>query len=344
MKTRLPRMSFNGRPYPPIPPDAKTLPVPIDDWFEQSERSAGPMPTQFSTPPSSQLYGRNELAQLPDSYFANAYAAPGHTSGMEYPEDPRNVGYGQHFSAWSPYCTYPNVQAMGYRAPILHPRHVQLPERPVTPHDTYRYPSSHTEHIYVSPAVEGPTKEALNTAFAHWYVDQVVDLLVNPGQFRPGVRGASDETWGLGGRERDGWLRVGRAPPDYSKPWGRMGMTSTPLLAARKIRQRRPETEPFDPWNILWNNEPKRSTTLVTFVLDMIQRMTISPIAIVSAIWFLTGLGLHDGDGQRGAELRDFLCEQSWSDLEAVEKRVTTLGLLLAGKSLDDNSFLSKSW
>jgi len=72
--------------------------------------------------------------------------------------------------------------------------------------------------------------------------------------------------------------------------------------------------------------------------------MTISPTAVVVAVWFLTGLGLHQGDGVKGTALRKYLGDQRWGDLEAVEKRIATLGLLLAGKWLDDNSFLTKSW
>ena len=72
--------------------------------------------------------------------------------------------------------------------------------------------------------------------------------------------------------------------------------------------------------------------------------MTISTTAVVAGVWYLSGLGLHDGDGQKGAELRQVFRGERWDDLEAVEKRVAALGLLLAGKWLDDNSFLSKSW
>jgi len=346
MKTRLPRMSFDGHPYPPIPPDASTFPRPTDDWFTQPIQNAqaprgkpGPVrmptshlqatPSQFSDSYQPHAYGTFQRPLLPTE-FAHTTHPPHH----------------EQVFAWSPSYADPAAQPAGYRAPMLHPRHIHLPQRPITPHDTYRYPVSHGEHIYVAPAiaVEGPTKETINSAFAYWYVDQVIGLLVKPGQYRPGVGGASSEIWGLGGRETDGWIRMGRPPPDYSKSWGRMGMTATPLPVPRRLRFRTPETEPRDPWNVLWNNHPKRSSSLVTFVLDMLQRMTISPTAVVAGVWFLTGLGLHEGDGQKGAELREMLSEQKWSDLEAVEKRVATLGLLLAGKWLDDNSFLTKSW
>jgi hypothetical protein len=82
----------------------------------------------------------------------------------------------------------------------------------------------------------------------------------------------------------------------------------------------------------------------VAFVYDMMQRMSIPPTTVVAAVWFLKGLGLHEGDGESGFALRQFLGEQRWGDLEAVEKRVATLGLLLSGKWLDDNAYLTKSW
>lgn len=94
----------------------------------------------------------------------------------------------------------------------------------------------------------------------------------------------------------------------------------------------------------MWNNSGTRSSTLVTFVNEMLTRMAITPVAVVTAVWFLNGMGLHDGDGHKGTELRQFLRSLPWSDLEGVEKRVALLGLLLAGKWLDDNSFLTKSW
>ena len=340
MQARL-HMSFDGRAYPPVPPDASTLSRPTDDWFSQPLKSGrNSVVAPESLMPS---YTQNDV---PPTFAVEPYP-PVSYHAAQYPIAPAQPSYPLYDPAyaWSPSCAYPAAQPMDYRAPMLHPRHIQLPEPPVTPHDTYRYPASHAEHIYVTALTDTPSKEMLNSAFAAWYVDQVVDLLVKPGQFRPGVGGSSEEHWGVAGREKDDWERVGRAAPDYSKPWGRMGMTSTPMAVQHRVtRTRFPESEPSDPWNVLWSNSPKRSSTLVTFVLDMLQRMTISPVAVVSAVWFLTGMGLHEGDGQKGAELREFLRGQPWADLEAVEKRVATLGLLLAGKWLDDNSFLSKSW
>jgi hypothetical protein len=223
---------------------------------------------------------------------------------------------------------------------------VQLPEHPITPHDTYRYPASHVEQLYIAPIVEGPSQAEINAAFSRWYAEQVIDILVKPGQFRPGVGGQSDEIWGLGGREKDAFLRVGRSPPDYSKPWGRMGMVSTPAPVTRKPRVRNPANERRDPYQILWKHQSRADLAFCNFVQDMLTRMSITPTAVLAAVWFLLGLGLHEGDGQKGSELRQVLEDFYWADTEtlAVEKRVATLGLVLAGKWLDDNSFLTKSW
>jgi hypothetical protein len=296
------------------------------------------MSSILDSAPGIDGYTQHDLKPFsnPLTFAANPYVPQPGMYGEAYEPYPRAF-------AWSPSCAAPGVQ-MGYRAPLLHPRLVQLPDRPITPHDTYRYPNSHVEQIYVAP-VEAPSKDDINMAFSYWYAEQVVGILVKPGLFRAGVGGQSEEMWGLGGRERDAWLRVGRSPPDYSKPWGRMGMTATPAPAPRKPRVRRPETERQDPYNVLWKHESKAGPALVSFIQDMLQRMTISPSAVVAAVWFLTGLGFHEGD-PKGAELRKLFDESYRSDPQsmAVEKRVALLGLLLAGKWLDDNSFLTKSW
>ncbi|WVW83662.1 hypothetical protein I302_105683 [Kwoniella bestiolae CBS 10118] len=345
---RYPRMSFNGRPYPPVPPEASTLARPLDDWspedmipsrqhdMQGSHHQGYPQGGRFFGEPAP-VYSEannNMFAFEPEPLFNPA----------------QHVGYHhqqqQQHSVWTP----PQAHGWGnafpadFHAPVLHPRLVHLPERPFTPHDTYRYPTSHVEQIYVAPAVPEVPAETINAAFAVWYANQVIGVLTTPGSFRPGVGGASDEIWGVGGREKDGWLRVGRSPPDYSKAWGRMGMTATPVPAPRRTRRRKLELEPRDPYNVAWAHSIKPTSTFVNFILDMIQRMTISPTALVSAVWFLHGLALHDGDGIKGAELREFFRECRSLELESVEKRVATLGLMLAGKWLDDNSFLTKSW
>ncbi|WWC89533.1 uncharacterized protein L201_004457 [Kwoniella dendrophila CBS 6074] len=343
---RYPRMSFNGQPYPPVPPEASTLARPTDDWSNEDFNS-------------SQYYGGQAMNQSTYLHYDRAFQEPaepvqpqGNNNVFAYePEHYVNIhqgtaGYNQQHSVWTP----PHASMWGraypadFHAPVLHPRLVQLPERPVTPHDTYRYPTSHVEQIHVAPAAPEVPAETINAAFSVWYANQVICLLGTPGSFRPGVGGASEETWGMGGREKDGWLRVGRSPPDYSKPWGRMGMTATPVSVPRRSQQRRPDLEPRDPYNVAWAHAIKPSSSLVNFILDIIQRMTISPTALVSAVWFLHGLGFHEGDGKKGAELREFLREHRSYELESVERRVATLGLMLAGKWLDDNSFLTKSW
>ncbi|WWC70410.1 uncharacterized protein I206_104361 [Kwoniella pini CBS 10737] len=350
MNKRYPRMSLNGRAYPPVPPEASTIARPVDDWSDEEMaplRSQYDMqsPSQsgynrhvrsFGGEPSQTVYPQNKsnlLAVEPESY-AHYHQNQGFSQQQPYVWSP------PHGENWS------NTFAADFRAPYLHPRLVHLPEQPITPHDTYRYPASHVEQIYVAPAAPEVSVDTINAAFAMWYADQVINLLVAPGSFRPGVGGASDVIWGTAGVERESWLRQGRVLPDYSESWGRMGMTDTFKQATRKVSvsRRRPELELKDPYNVAWIHAIKPSSSLVSFVLDMIQRMTISPTALVSAVWYLHGLGLHEGDGDKGAQLRAFLQEHRSYESESVERRVATLGLILAGKWLDDNSFLTKSW
>lgn len=244
-------------------------------------------------------------------------------------EFPDPVNYHTQRSVWSPpraeVPTWSNYEP-AYRAPAV--------------------PARHAEHIYVAPpAPVEPSADAINGAFAFWYAQQVIHLLIVPGQFRAGTGGASDEEWGPAGREKDSYMRVGVLPPDYSRNWGRMGMTtSSSVTLTHQLSPRRPEYEARDPWNVAWAHSAKPTATFVSFILDMIQRMTISPSALVAGVWFLAGLGLHEGDGVKGTKLRQFLREQVSCEPEAVEKRVAMLGLILAGKWLDDNSFLTKSW
>ncbi|OCF42796.1 hypothetical protein I317_03398 [Kwoniella heveanensis CBS 569] len=329
MKRRYPSMSSNGHVYPPVPPDPSTIARPLDDWVNEDialRRNAHQVhdETMYAAE-SASVYPQTDMFALESAPYVNQQSHP-------------SVWTPPHSQTWS------NVVPAQFQAPVLHPRYVHLPERPITPHDTYRYPNSHVDQIYVAPAVPEVNTETINAAFAVWYANQVIGLLVTPGQFRPGVGGASDELWGPAGREKEGWLRVGRSPPDFSKPWGRMGMTQTPVIAPRKVQRRRPDLEPRDPWNVAWAHSLKPTSTFVNFILDMIQRMTISPTALVTAVWFLTGLGLHEGDGLKGSQLRAFLREFRSYEAESIERRVATLGLLLAGKWLDDNSFLTKSW
>lgn len=202
-----------------------------------------------------------------------------------------------------------------FRAPALNPR---------TIHPAY--------NSYVPTAV--PFQEfrqlSLNEALATWYAEQVVTVLVKPGMFRPGENGACEDTWGTVGREREGWARIGQPVPA--------------IPPHRRMSGRDPTCETYDPWGVMWKNEAGLSSRLVVFIYDLIQRMTIGPTSVVSAVWYLHGLGLHEGDGTKGMAIRGLLRKMYSTDDEAVERRVALLGLLLAGKWLDDNSFLTKSW
>jgi hypothetical protein len=183
----------------------------------------------------------------------------------------------------------------------------------------------------------------LNLCMAKWYVEQVLELLRKPGQYRAGTGGTSSIEWSAWGREKEEWKRVGRPACTAESGWGRMGLTQTPPMSAPRVvpRQRFPHREPLNPYGLCLGRVP--SLTLVSFALEIISRLIVSPTAVVAALWYLKGLGLHPGD-PKGQELREFLCTYSGVTPEAVEQRVLMLGLIMAGKWLDDNSFLTKSW
>lgn len=212
-----------------------------------------------------------------------------------------------------------------------------------TPHDTYRYPVANREPVYVPQESESSKKDRLNDALSAYYVTEVTRLLVEPGQYRPGVGGQSEEIWGTIGREREEYERVGLPVPDRSQAgyWGRMGMAVGPVAMPSPHRARTLQYEPYDPYRLLQHRHHPRPT-VIAFVKDILTRMTISPTAVITALWYLKGLGLHSGDGDKGEILRGYLHEAR--DEDGVLKRVVVLGLVLAGKWLDDNSFLTKSW
>ena len=221
-------------------------------------------------------------------------------------------------------------------APVLPSRVVQLPAKP---RSEAFHQTTGAEQAYFEGPVPNASPAAITEAFATWYTDQVIDLLVVPGSFRRAVGGSSDDVWGRNGRERQERERMVQQSPDFPQPWGRMGMPP----ASEQPRVRRPSTERQDPWCVYRSHGQSRSRTLVNFIQDVITRMSITPVAVVSAVWYLHGLGLHEGDG-KGAELRALLRHAAMFESEGVEKRVAVIGLLLAGKWLDDNSFLTKSW
>lgn len=222
------------------------------------------------------------------------------------------------------------------------------PQVPVySPHNTYSYPQTKAEPVYEEPH----TTEAINHSFARWYVDEVISYLVKPGQYRAGTGGQSEEVWGESGRIKDSYDRVGVSFADSTidpAPRGHMDMaigrtvrnfnqSQSPYGASRQ-----PQYEVYDPYRVA--RETGRSEYLVSFIVEILGRMAISPTAVVNAVWFLRGLGLHQGDGSKGLKLRNLLYEQQYEDRDAVAKRVAMLGLILSGKWLDDNSFLTKSW
>jgi hypothetical protein len=340
---RIQRMSFNGQSDPPMPPDGRTIPTPSNDWFTETVEFAPVQPAARVASASASIQStypgyETQQRQSPFGYTypTSQYPAPVGQAYQNYLESAP--------AAWSVNGVYSGMGTPGYRAPVLPPRDIQFTSRSSTSLDTYRYYAPRVEPAYpVSPSVK-PTTDAINIAYSRWYADQVIDLLVKPGQFRPGVRGSSDAVWGPMGRIKDEVDRTGRPSLHYPKPGGRMGMPDTPPLSQRKGPQRFPEYETRDPWNVLWCNQPETSPSLVAYVHEMMTRMTIAPSSVIAAVWYLTGLGLHRGDGEKGSRLREFFVEHAWMDLESVEKRVATLGFLLAGKWLDDNSFLSKSW
>ena len=215
-----------------------------------------------------------------------------------------------------------------------------------SPRDVHRYPQAKAEPVYEEPH----TPEMINDSFARWYVDEVINYLLKPGQYRIGTGGQSEEIWGVDGRARDCFDRVGIPFPDVvaeTAPWERVdmsiGRTVRNVNRSEYAVSRHPEYEIHDPYRVTARGGG-RSDHLVSFIVEILGRMAISPTAVVNAVWFVRGLGLHQGDGEQGSKLRNLLYEQQYEDRDAVAKRVAMLGLILAGKWLDDNSFLTKSW
>lgn len=308
---------FDQAPYPPRAPEARDLPRAVDDdfWCEGK-----PVATDYNTG-----------LPLPSmaAYDYERYHAP---------QQPQHYAPAQ------------------YHLPPLEPYHAQQMSYP--PADHYAFaPYTAPQTIVEDPAV---TKDILTTALSQWYAERVVELLIQPGFFRPGVDGADSAEWGRAGRERDEWRRVGRAMPRETSSWGRMGMEPvaspryapalpTPPRVRTDSLPRRPEFEQRDPYNLGINLSDGPSKSLVGFVKGLMAQMTVSPVGLFSALWFLQGLGWHAGDGAKGARLRAFL-QSLWNrneepvEAEGIERRVVVLGMLLANKWLDDNTFTNRSW
>ncbi len=229
---------------------------------------------------------------------------------------------------------------MEYRAPVLTSRHTQSQEMVAfTPHDTYRYPQSPPPASDDSepPPMEIARSPPVNTALAQWYVEQVVDLLLQPGQFREPVGGAS-ELWGAAGVERASWDRLAQDDSDSFDLWYRASSMNR-LKSLRNVR-----VEPYDPYVLACGHGEIVNANLVAYFDEVIARMAIPTSSVVAALWYLKGIGLHEGDGPTGFRLRRLL-KQVWGTSPfAIEKRVAVLGLMLAGKWLDDNSYLVQSW
>jgi hypothetical protein len=312
---------FERAPYPPQAPDARDLPRAVDDDFWPDRKSTG---TDYNT-------GLPLPSMAPYEY--ELYHAPQQRQ--------------QH--------QYTHTQ---YQLPPLEPYHAQHMAYP--PADPYGFASFAAPPIAEDPAV---TKDILTTALSQWYAERVVELLIQPGFFRPGVTGADPALWGRAGRERDEWRRVGRAVPRETNSWGRMGMepipspryapavpaAPSPPRVRSDSRPRHAEFEQRDPFNLGIDLSRGPSDTLVAFVKSLMAQMTVSPVGLFSALWFLQGLGWHAGDGAKGARLRAFL-QSLWHraeqpvEAEGIERRIVVLGMLLANKWLDDNTFTNRSW
>lgn len=181
-------------------------------------------------------------------------------------------------------------------------------------------------------------------AVSRWYVDQVYDLLVRPGQFRSGTGGADPDIWNETAVHKASLERMtGVTVTDFNDRWARLGSPTSPYFRSQLEYGRKSHLEDQDPYGLSYNWE-RNSERMYDFVQDIVHRMGISTTAIIAAFWFLQGLGFHEGDGTRGRALRRALKLAAHQENDAVLKRVCMLGLLLSGKWLDDNSFLNKSW
>jgi len=308
----------------------------------------------LATMPQHEYTGNSSLkVEVPSS----VYHTPVGRMGGEYAQQTHAQPFQPLYAEWAapvdvhrfapanraqPARTYYESQAFAMTPGPVH-ANTSFDHRVPTPHDTYRYPVAHRDSVYIPQESESSNKDRLNDALSAYYVTEVTRLLVEPGQFRPGVGGQSEEIWGKAGRVREEYERVGLPAPDPSHAgyWGRMGMPTGPIAQPSRHRARTLQYEPYDPYKLLRHRHHPRST-VVAFVKDILTRMTISPTAVITALWYLKGLGLHQGDGDKGEILRGYLHEAT--DEDDVLKRVVVLGLVLAGKWLDDNSFLTKSW
>jgi hypothetical protein len=200
-----------------------------------------------------------------------------------------------------------------------------------------------TEEYKQTICAEGPDEVALAEAFSIYYVEQVVRTLLEPGHYRPGQGGSDEAIWGRVARNFAELTRVGRHVPDVAAPWGRMGMDAP--------RQAFPAAQPIhhanrlqNPYSLPLTFLERHGNELHAFAYRLIYHMKIPVVTVIAAIWYIKGLPLHDGDGLSGHQLRLLLRKTAKTDPQQAVKKVLVLGLVLAGKWLDDNAYHTKTW
>ena len=201
-----------------------------------------------------------------------------------------------------------------------------------------------TDNYRASVDAIGHDDTTLAEAFSRLLLEQTVKVLVEPGHYRPGQGGSDEAVWGKAAVSLAELARVGRHIPHNSEPWGRMGMNAAPSTVHVQAQPIRHRNRVQNPYHLPLDFFPLYGDSLHGSVYRLILHMRIPVTSIVAAIWFLHGLPFHDGDGLSGHELRLYFRSLAQEDPRLMVKQALTLGLLLAGKWLDDNAYHNKTW
>lgn len=164
-----------------------------------------------------------------------------------------------------------------------------------------------------------PGQTLAQPSLVHWYAQTVVSHIVTPGMYRAGTKGASETAWGPDAIRHRGFSRMGsfRFPP-----------------VAQPIASRNVDQEPFDPYELGVKHCDGPTSRFFDTLHGIIMRLRIPDNTVIAAAWYISRLGLHEGD-PKGAALREILYKSKYKR-DAVEIRVAFLGLYLAHKWVDD--------
>lgn len=169
-------------------------------------------------------------------------------------------------------------------------------------------------------------------AILHWYAQKVVTYLVQPGMYRPGRGGQSDAEWGPRAIVRNEFERTG------------LGVVYPSSVYDPAERQRTVHMEQHDPFYIGAKHARGPSTRFFRVLVGLVNHLNLPINIIIAAVWYVSRLSLHEGDA-RGSELRTLLnASARGSRSESVELRVAFLGLCLANRYIEDDSWAIKHY